>query len=433
MQPFYKLLGITLLSATTNNIIWFALVYWAYLETHSVIATSTLGGFFTVIATVSSVWFGSLVDHNKKKNVMLASSLASLGFFSLGFSLYNAFPESIFTSITSPSLWIFAVILLLGTLAGSIYQIAVPTLVGLIVPEDNRDRANGMFGTTMGIAFGITSVASGIILGTYGMSAILILGIIGSLLASTLMFLLPLPEPQSASKDQNGEKIDKKMDIKGTIQIIKGVPGLFPLIFFTMFNNFVGGVFMALMDAYGLTLVSVQVWGFIWGALSFGFILGGLYVAKNGVGKNPLKNLFRINLFLWTVCIIMTIQPSIVLLSVCIFLWMPMMPFVEAIEQTILQKVVPPERLGRVIGFAHSLEGSASPLTSFIIGPVTQAIFIPFMTTGAGVPLIGNWFGVGEGRGIALVFIMAGILGLIVTSIAMRSNSYKVLAKRYRE
>jgi MFS transporter, DHA3 family, multidrug efflux protein len=38
------------------------------------------------------------------------------------------------------------------------------------------------------------------------------------------------------------------------------VEGLFGLIFFSTFNTFLGGVFMSLMDAYGLSLVSVQVW-----------------------------------------------------------------------------------------------------------------------------------------------------------------------------
>ena len=112
-------------------------------------------------------------------------------------------------------------------------------------------------------------------------------------------------------------------------------------------------------------------------------------------------------------------------------IWMSLIPFVEATEQTIFQKVVPPERLGRVFGFAHSIEQSASPVTAFFIGPIAQIIFIQFMTTGRGVELIGDWFGTGTGRGIALVFITAGIIGLIVTLFAMRSRSYKLLAARY--
>jgi DHA3 family multidrug efflux protein-like MFS transporter len=156
-----------------------------------------------------------------------------------------------------------------------------------------------------------------------------------------------------------------------------------------------------------------------------------LFISKKGLGKNPLKNLFRVNIVLWIVCIFFTIQPSIVLLVTGMAIWMSLIPFIEATEQTIIQKVIPAERQGRVFGFAHSIEQAASPLTAFIIGPITQIFFIPFMTTGAGVQLIGSWFGTGEGRGIALVFSIAGSLGLMVTLIAMRSKSYKLLAQQY--
>lgn len=55
------------------------------------------------------------------------------------------------------------------------------------------------------------------------------------------------------------------------------------------------------------------------------------------------------------------------------------------------------------------------------------------MTTGAGVSFIGGWYGVGEGRGIGLVFICAGIIGLITTLIAWRSRSVKILTTKYQE
>ncbi len=76
--------------------------------------------------------------------------------------------------------------------------------------------------------------------------------------------------------------------------------------------------------------------------------------------------------------------------------YMLLVPYAEAAEQTILQRVVPYERQGRVFGFAQSVELAASPLTAFLIGPITQLVFIPFMTTGSGADLIGPWFGTGS-------------------------------------
>ncbi len=429
MKPFYKLLATALLVTTTNNIVWFALTFWVYLETKNVISTSIVAGVYLVAAALSSFWFGSLVDHHRKKYVMLASSAATLICFALGLLLYTVTPENAFLSVASPSLWLFIIMLLSGTVAGNIYGIAIPTLVTVLVPEKNHDKANGLFGSMMGVGFALTSVASGFILAFGGMKAVLIIACSLTLIALIVLSLFTIPEKKiihTADKP-------KKIDIKGTIKAIRDIPGLLALILFNTFNNFLGGVFMALMDAYGLSLVSVQTWGTMWGVLSLGFIIGGLLVARFGLGKNPIKTLFRINILLWIVCAIFTIQASIVLLFVGMMVYMILVPFVEATEQTIIQKVVPHERQGRVFGFAQSTEQAASPLTAFMIGPIAQLIFIPFMTTGTGVQLIGDWFGVGIGRGLALVFIVTGIIGLIVTLIAMRSESYKLLAAKYRE
>jgi DHA3 family multidrug efflux protein-like MFS transporter len=166
--------------------------------------------------------------------------------------------------------------------------------------------------------------------------------------------------------------------------------------------------------------------------LSLGFIIGGLVVARKGLGKNPLRMLFLANIVMWTICIFFTSQASIVLLAVGMFVWLCLIPVVEAAEQTILQKVISPERQGRVFGFAQSVEQAASPITAFIIGPIAELIFIPFMTTGAGAELLGPWFGTGTDRGIALLFTVAGLIGLMVTLIAMRSNAYKTLSKNYQ-
>jgi DHA3 family multidrug efflux protein-like MFS transporter len=185
---------------------------------------------------------------------------------------------------------------------------------------------------------------------------------------------------------------------------------------------------MALMDAYGLLLVSVQVWGLLWGVLSLGFIVGGLAVARLGLGPRPIRALFLANIVMWSVSMVFTIQSSVVLLATGLFTWLCLVPVVEAAEQTILQKVVPLERQGRVFGFAQSVEQAATPITAFLIGPIAELVFIPYMTVGAGVELLGPWFGSGKDRGLALLFTTSGFVGLLVTLLAMRSNAYRRLS-----
>ena len=88
---------------------------------------------------------------------------------------------------------------------------------------------------------------------------------------------------------------------------------------------------------------------------------------------------------------------------------------IEAAEQTVLQRSIPFERQGRVFGFAQLVENAAAPLTAFLMAPLAETVFMPFMTDGRGADWIGDWFGTGPERGIALMFTLAGLLGVVVT------------------
>ena len=66
-----------------------------------------------------------------------------------------------------------------------------------------------------------------------------------------------------------------------------------------------------------------------------------------------------------------------------------------------------------------------------VIAPLTQFIFVPLMTSGAGADLIGDWYGRGAERGIAIVFTITGVLGVIATIAAFRSQSYRQISGAY--
>jgi DHA3 family multidrug efflux protein-like MFS transporter len=429
MNTFYQLLTNTLVASITNFTIWFALTFWVYLKTQSVFATGMIAGIYLVCTALSSFWFGSIVDHNKKRNVMIGSSITSFIFYTVALAIHILIGEAALANMADYPLWVFVLVIMVGVIAGNLRNITLPTLVTIMIPEGERDKANGLVGMVTGLGFLTTSVISGFLVAWGGMYYTLIFALI--LLAATLIHLYFLKiEKDVVASDSEPDK-PKHIDLKGTLMLVRSIDGLLGLILFATFNNFLGGVFMSLMDAYGLSLVSVQTWGLLFGFLSTAFILSGIVISKTGLGKNPLRTLLLVNVIAWTTCCFFTIQSSIVLLSVGMFIWMLISPYAEAAEQTTLQNLVPLERQGRVFGFAQSVEQAASPLTAFLIGPLTQFVFIPFMTTGKGVDLIGGWFGVGPERGIALVFTVAGLIGLIVTLLAFKSHPYLELSKQY--
>ena len=430
MSPFHQILGNNLIANVTNFTVWFALTFWVYIETQSVFATGMIAGVYLVFTAAFGFWFGSIVDHNPKKLAMMGSSVVSAFFYTLSLAMVFLEPEGAFANPYGWYLWAFVFLIMLGVIAGNIRSIALPTLVTILIPEDRRDKANGLVGMVSGIGFLTTSVISGFLVAWGGMLATLILALVLTLVTFAHLHFVTIDEGRAEAVP--GEAAEPKtVDIRGTIKVIAAVPGLFALIFFATFNNFLGGVFMALLDAYGLSLVSVQIWGLTFGVLSVAFIISGIVISKTGLGKNPLRTLLLVNVMTWTACCFFTIQPSFWLLVAGCGIWMFLGPFAEAAEHTTLQKVVPLERQGRVFGFAQSIEQSASPLTAFLIGPLTQFVVIPFMTDGAGADAIGSWFGTGPARGIALVFTIAGLIGVAVTIAAMNSPQYRALSKAY--
>ena len=63
-------------------------------------------------------------------------------------------------------------LVLAGAIAGNLRAVALSTTVTLLVPEEGRDRANGLVGTANGVAFAITSVFSGLAVGFLGMGGV---------------------------------------------------------------------------------------------------------------------------------------------------------------------------------------------------------------------------------------------------------------------
>lgn len=424
---FRRLLVNTLMTGVTSSFLWFALTFWVYLETRSVVATGVIGGAFSISSAVLGPVFGTFVDRHRKWTALVATTALSVACFVVATAVFLAVPSRDLLALTNPWLWLLALATLVGSVAGQMRAIALSTCVTLLVPEARRDRANGMVGTVTGISFAITSVFSGLVIGSLGMGWAYYSALALTVVALVHMAAVSFDEPEPA-RPEPGEAREPAVDVRAAVEAIRAVPGLGMLILLAAFNNLLGGVFIALMDPYGLELVSVETWGALWGGISLAFVAGGLFVARRGLGSNPVRVVLAGNLVNWAVCSVFPVRSSIVLLTMGMVVWLALIPVIEAAEQTVLQRSIPYERQGRVFGFAQLVENAASPLTAFLMAPLAEAVFMPLMTDGAGADWIGGWYGTGPERGIALLFTVAGLVGVVVTALAWTSRSYRRLA-----
>ncbi|GAA1142973.1 multidrug efflux MFS transporter Cmr [Ornithinicoccus hortensis] len=430
-RTFTHLLVNTAVAGLTTSFLWFALTFWAYLETRSVLATGVIGGAYMLFVSASSIVFGSVVDHHRKITVMRLSSVTTLVLFVVAAVFYHRVPGAALTDLQQPWFWMLAVLILIGSVVEHMRNIALSTCVTILVPEAERARANGLVGTAQGITFLATSVLSGLAIGYLGMGWTMVVACaaVGIGLVHLLTIRMPQePEPAAAGSDDQG-----RVAIRGSIALIAASAGLFALIFFSTFNNFIGGVYMALMDPYGLEMFDVTVWGLVLGATSLGFIVGGGLVARFGLGPRPVRTMLLCVVAMGALGAVFTIREWAWLFVVGIFLYMCLIPAIEAAEQTIIQRVVPLERQGRVFGFAMAVETAAAPLTAFLIAPIAARWIIPFARSESGQlaiePLVGA--GTPVSRGIALVFLGAGLIMVVVGLLALVSPAYRALSTTY--
>src|ERR671917_914500 len=169
MRAFRLLLVNTLASGVTSTFVWFALTFWVYLETRSVVATGVIGGAFSISSAVLGPFFGTFVDRHRKHTSMVLTTTSSIVCFAVATAVFVAVDTAELLRLASPWFWVLVASTLLGSVAGQMRGIVLSTCVTLLVPDGQRDRANGMVGTVTGVSFAITSVFSGLVIGGLGM------------------------------------------------------------------------------------------------------------------------------------------------------------------------------------------------------------------------------------------------------------------------
>src|SRR5690606_15728434 len=99
MKKFLQVLINTLIANVTTSFLWFGLTFWAYLETQSVVATAVVGGIYMLFVSISSLFFGTLVDKHHKKTIMVVSAVITLATYAFAGLIYLFSPQELITNL----------------------------------------------------------------------------------------------------------------------------------------------------------------------------------------------------------------------------------------------------------------------------------------------------------------------------------------------
>ena len=125
VRSFRALLANTLVANVTTSYLWFALTFWAYLETRSVLVTSFMGGGYMLLLAVLGVPFGALIDRHRKHTMMIASAAGTVVSYLLAVVVFVLTPDDVLVDIGRPWFWLFAGLVLFGSLLAMIRGLAL--------------------------------------------------------------------------------------------------------------------------------------------------------------------------------------------------------------------------------------------------------------------------------------------------------------------
>jgi hypothetical protein len=97
------------------------------------------------------------------------------------------------------------------------------------------------------------------------------------------------------------------------------------------------------------------------------------------------------------------------------FLGLFLLPILNGSSQAIWQAKVAPDIQGRVFATRLLIAQISTPIAMLMAGPLADRIFEPAMMPGGNLsPIFGSLIGTGPGTGMALMFLITGILGAFV-------------------
>jgi len=128
--------------------------------------------------------------------------------------------------------------------------------------------------------------------------------------------------------------------------------------------------------------------------------------------------------FCATIPMVGSLRPSIILVGTCSFLFAQ--PIVNGCSQAIWLAKTPQAVQGRVFSIRRMIAWCTIPLSIGLAGPLADRVFEPLLAEGGALAAsAGQVFGVGPGRGIALLWFILGVFLLLVWGVAVSIRSVR--------
>jgi hypothetical protein len=147
-----------------------------------------------------------------------------------------------------------------------------------------------------------------------------------------------------------------------------------------------------------------------------GGLVGSVVMSVWGGPKRKVKGvLFGMVLLSLTGALLMGLGREFYVWALASFLGLFLLPILNGCSQAIWQAKVAPDVQGRVFATRLLIAQISAPMAMLMAGPLADRVFEPAMMPGGSLsPVFGWLIGTGPGTGMALMFLITGLLGAFV-------------------
>ncbi len=398
-----------IVSIIGSSITGFSFRVWAFERTDSVTQFSLITFCYSLPGVLLAPLAGAAADRWNRRYLMLAGDLlAGIATFMVWLLIIN----------DSLDLWHIYIAVALIAIGGTFQEPAYQSSIPLLVPKKAISRANGMAQIGPSLGRILSPLMAGVLFATLGLRGIVKMDLATFAFAFIILLAVRIPKPETTT--EAAKKVAGSLWREAQLgwHYIKERKGFRNMMILSIFGSFTQGMVVVLIAPMVLGFANVTVLGGVLAISGVGALIGAMSVIAWGVPKRRINGVYLFSFLRGLLLLLGGLQPSAWLISVASAAYLFFSQIAAASEQTLWQEKIPKDIQGRVFATKGLVTAISFPFGQVVAGPLADNVFEPLITFGGPLaPNIGQWIGVGPGRGIGLMLIVLGIASLTITAV----------------
>jgi len=403
-----------LLSMTGTRISAFGLGVWVYLETGSATYFSLILVWAVLPGLVALPFAGAVVDRFDRRLVMLVGDL--IGAAGTGFCLLMYASGGL-------RIWHIYLTAGLGSIANAFQQPAFIAATTQLVPKQYLARVSGVVQALVA-----TSMTAGPLLGAalivgVGVGGVLAVDIVTLVLSVAILLLIRFPDALFRKREESVWK-----EIAGGFRYIARRPGFVAMNGYFLAYNLLLGFSIALAPPIVLSFGSPGTLSLATTMGGVGGIVGGLVMALWGGFERRATGMIGFGVLTGAGMVVVALHPTQVFPILGLAVIGASIALLNGHWQTLIQNKVGTELQGRMITTNRMIANLTEPVGYFCAGWLADAWFEPAIRPGGWLSeSVGEFFGTGPGRGMALMLLVLGVAQVAVAVTGMRWRTLRYM------